>query len=469
MNAHKDYSIIEPPQLDEMALLRRPPQSKDAEESLIGGLLINARYMDDIADIVQPSDFFGRPTKTVFTAITKLHEAGDAIDVITVAEAIENIDSIGGIAYLADMAQNTPSTANLTGYAKLVRDRALERQLCQAGMQITDLGFDTSIGLEEKLGEAQKAVMSIGESTEEATMIDTNSALQQWVSIVDDRFNGNAPTGLMTGFRDIDKRTNGLQKSDFILLAARPSMGKTTLALNIAEHVAVDNQKPVLIFSMEMGAMQLWDKIGSSLSGIPLDTIRRGTLGGEDWPMLSGAVSKAKDSPLYIDDRGELNINQIKATARRLHRKNPLSLIIVDYLQLAKARADSREREIGSISAGLKGLAKELDIPVIALSQLNRDLEKRPDKRPKNSDLRDSGSLEQDADLIFFIYRDEVYNEESPEKGIAEIICSKFRNGQIGTDRLHSRLDVSKFADLSFGYEPPEVPDRKTQATGLDY
>ncbi|MDX1504635.1 MAG: replicative DNA helicase, partial [Spongiibacter sp.] len=367
------------------------------------------------------------------------------------------LDDAGGPAYLAEMANATPSTRNLLAYAKAIRNKALERSMIATGTAITGLGYDnTGMSIDEKIAEAQQAVMAIGETREEAALLDTNTALREWLDLVDRRFQGEETGGLMTGFADIDARTNGLKNQDLILIAGRPSAGKTAFAMNIAQNVAIEQRKPVLVFSMEMSGLGLWERLGASLAGIPLEHLARGTLRDEDWPKLSAAVQKAKNAPLYIDERAALSINQIQATARRLHRKQPLSLIVVDYLQLAKAKADGREREVGAISAGLKALAKELNLPLIALSQLNRDLEKRTNKRPIN------------ADLIYFLYRDEVYNENSQQKGICEAICSKFRNGKIGTDYLASRLEYSRFDTLSKPYQAPD-PEPPRSRRGLDY
>ncbi|MBQ0795764.1 replicative DNA helicase, partial [Zhongshania sp.] len=406
----------------------------------------------------------------IYRAILKVRRLGDGVDLLTVAEAIPDLHEVGGAGYLAEIAANTPSTTNLLGYARAVKVKSQERAIIAAASAISESGYDTELSIDEKISAAQKLVMAIGETQAETALLETNSALKKWTDEIDKRYMGEGAQGLMTGFKDIDKRTNGLQPADLIILAARPSMGKTTMAMNIAEHVAIDNRKPVLVFSMEMGGMSLWDRMGASLTGIPFDLIRRGKLRDDDWPKLSEGVSRAKNAPLYIDERAALGINQIQATARRLHRKLPLSLIVVDYLQLATAKSESREREVSRISGGLKALAKELNVPVIALSQLNRDLEKRNNKRPMNADLRDSGSLEQDADLIFFIYRDEVYNDRSTQKGIAELICTKFRNGEIGTDYLATRLEYSRFENLIKPYAPVvSAMSAVPQLTGLDY
>lgn len=458
----------------DVSTLKLPPHSVEAEQSVLGGLLIRGDLFDEVSDVVTADDFFQPRHRRIFSAMAAVHQSGDGIDVITVAESMADIDQIGGVAYLAELAAETPSAANIRAYAKVVNTRAQERALISVGQSITDAGFDTELPLDEKISIAQSEVLAIGRGAGEEKIRTADDNLRDLVETIDQRFRGEAPLGLMTGFRDIDARTNGLQGGDFILIAGRPSMGKTTIALNIAENVSIDQRKPGFIFSMEMPEDQLWQKIGSSLAGISFDKIKTGKLEQEDWPKLSAAVHKAKGAPLFIDDRSALTINQIASTARRMHRKVGLSYILIDYLQLAKVgrKVDSREREISEISSAFKALAKDLKIPVIALSQLNRDLEKRPNKRPLCSDLRDSGSLEQDADLIFFLYRDEVYNSESDQKGIAEVNCAKYRNGKTGVDRLAARLDLSRFENLAYGYEPPpapDQPDQKSQSVGMDY
>lgn len=464
MSAESEY-------LEELGL-KLPPHSLEAEQSVLGGLMIDARMIDDVADLIAPEDFYRPSHQRIFQTLTALQAEGTGIDVVTLAERLASrgeLDEVGGSVYLAEIAASTPSTANIVAYANAVRVKAQERALVAAGNLVADLGFDTTgMTIDEKIAGAQQAVMAIGECKEEMRLLESNHALTAWVEQVDRRFNGEATLGLMTGFADIDRRTNGLQPQDLVLIAARPSMGKTAFAMNIAKHVAIDNRGPVLVFSMEMSGMGLWERMGSSLANIPLDRLRRGQLMPEDWKRLNAGVGRAKNAPLYIDERAALGIHQIQATARRLHRKTPLSLIVVDYLQLATARADNREREVSKVSAGLKALAKELNIPVIALSQLNRDLEKRNDKRPINADLRDSGSLEQDADQIFFLYRDEYYNAKTNSPGVAEIICSKFRNGRTGTDYLASRLEYSRFENLEGTHSPTEDLASKSRP-GLDY
>jgi replicative DNA helicase len=441
--------------MQSMSGLNLPPHSQQAEQSVLGGLMIDAKLIDEVSDLIQVSDFFAPKHRIIYEAIHRVYASGDGIDIVTVCEAIPDLSEVGGIGYVAEIAMNTPSAANTKGYAKAVKLKAQERAIIAAGATITGYGYDKDMALDEKIASAQQAVMTIGETIEEAELTN-NEILKQWVEDLDDRFTNGTSFGLSTGFKDLDIRTHGLTGPDLIILAARPAMGKSTLAFQIAAHAAMTDNVPTLIFSLEMSRKQIYDKMVSSIGDIKADRIKKGTLEEDDWPKLSSAVTKMKDKPLYIDDRGGLHINQIASAARRTNRKSKLGLIVVDYLQLVRGDGDNRTGEIGSVSRALKNLAKELNCPVMALSQLSRKVEERANKRPINSDLRDSGEIEQDADIIMFIYRDEVYNEDSHEKGVTEIITTKFRNGETGTDRITARLDCSKFENMAYGYEPPE-------------
>lgn len=449
-----------------MSGLNLPPHSQQAEQAVLGGLMIDAKLIDEVSELIQSSDFFAPKHRIIYEAIHKVYASGDGIDLVTVCEAIPDLNEIGGIAYVAEIAMNTPSATNTRGYAKAVKLKAQERAIIAAGNAIAGFGYDKDMSIDEKIASAQQSVMTIGETSDEAELTN-NEVLKQWVDALDDRFTNGTSFGLPTGLKALDERFHGLHGPDLIILAARPAMGKTTLALNMAESAAISEGKPVLIFSLEMSRNQLYDKMVSSVSGIKFDRIKKGTLEGEDWSRLTGAVNKMKDRKIHVLDRAGMHINQIAAAARRINRKEKLGLIVVDYLQLVRGDGNSRTEQVGSISRGLKGLAKELDCPVMALSQLSREVEKRPNKRPVNADLRDSGEIEQDADIIMFIYRDEVYNENSPEKGIAEIITTKHRNGEIGTDRLTTRLECSRFENMAHGYEPP--PPIASKKASFDY
>lgn len=455
---------------EEFQHLKLPPHSAEAEQAVIGGLMIDSRYIDNVADVVMAADFFRPAHRMIFQTILDLHSRKDAVDLLIVAEELARrgeLDEIGGASYLTEIAGNTPTTSNVVAYAKAVKVRAVERAIISAANQIADMGFNGDISVEEKIAKSQQMVMAIGE-TEAERQLYGNAALKEWVEGIDQRFNSESTFGVPTGLKNVDARFHGLQPSDLVILAGRPSMGKSTMAFQMGANAAV-NGHPTMIFSMEMSRGQIYNKVGAYLGGIPLERLRTGKLEGDDWSKLSSAVAKLKDRPFYVDDRPGLHVNQIKATARRMHRKEPLKVIVVDYLQLAKGDGDNRTGEIGNISRELKGLAKELDCTVIALCQLNRKCEERSDKRPLMSDLRDSGELEQDADIILFVYRDDVYHPNTDHQGITELICRKFRNGEIGTDYLYSRLELSRFENMTGPVPAYSEPDHKSRSAGLDY
>lgn len=445
----------------EVAQLRLPPHSTEAEQAVIGGLLIGHNNFDLIADELAADDFYRPEHRAIFSAIERLVDDGQPHDAVTVCDSLSaagELDRAGGAAYVFELARNTPSAANIRAYATAVTQRARGRRLIQIGQKITNIAWDESQSIDEREEQAQAELLTLGDNAGD-DIVSTNAALKIVIDEIDRRYeSGNELTGLTTGFADIDKRTRGLQPGNLILIAGRPSMGKTTLAMNIVEHVAFTLRKSALVFSMEMSRNELFERMIASIGGIRLDAILTGKFHDDEWSRLSRAVSVMKDSPLIVDDRPALSIQQMRSRARKLHKKTPLSLIVVDYLQLAAAKAtrsnENREQEISSISRGLKALAKELNCPVIAVAQLNRNCESRPNKRPINSDLRDSGQIEQDADLICMMYRDEYYNADTPDKGIAEAIWRKFRNGQCGTDWLAARLDQSRFLDLDPASRP---------------
>lgn len=455
MNTPADYDI---------AQLKLPPHSLEAEQSIIGGLLIADRNFDAISECVDESDFYRSEHRMIFREMAKLADAGQPHDIVTIAAVLTatgELDRIGGFAYLAEVARNTPSTSNLRAYARAVRERAVLRRLIIVGQDIADSAYHANGRKSaELIDDAQAAVIALSETGNDEQDLHCASHLKNLAQEWQRRADCEGLIGLSTGFEALDQRTNGLNAGDLIILAARPSMGKTSLAMNIVEHIVLDEKKPVLVFSMEMNAEQLLDRMAASVGKIPYSLIRNGKVFGHseyDAHVLP-TISRLKTAPLYIDDRAALTIAQIRSRARKLHKRESLGLIVVDYLQLAKARAESRVMEVTAISQGLKALAKELRVPVLALSQLNRAVDSRSDRRPNNSDLRDSGAIEQDADVIWFIYRDEVYNENSPRKGFAEIICTKQRNGPTGTDYLAVNLDRCRFDNLTQGYTPTTAP-----------
>lgn len=452
----------------QVAALKIPPQSVEAEQSVLGGLLLDNDRWDQVAERVSESDFYTRAHRIVFREIQRLIERGHPVDLITLSQSLEaqsDLDNVGGFAYLAEIAKNTPSVANIVAYADIVRERAVVREMIKVANEIADAGYDpqgrTSA---ELLDLAESRVFKIAEernqSGEGPKAIDAVLAeTLERIELLYQRPHDGV-TGVSTGFQDLDKKTAGLQRSDLIIVAARPSMGKTTFAMNLCENAAMMQDKPVLIFSLEMPGEQLMMRMLASLSRVDQTRIRTGQLDDEDWARISSTMSILSDKRnMYIDDSSGLTPTEVRSRARRVFRENDgLSMIMIDYLQLMRVPElkDNRTLEIAEISRSLKALAKELQVPVVALSQLNRGLEQRADKRPVNSDLRESGSIEQDADVIMFIYRDEVYHENSELKGIAEIILGKQRNGPIGKVRLTFNGQWSRFDNYSGAYYDDE-------------
>ncbi|MGH8502894.1 MAG: replicative DNA helicase [Gammaproteobacteria bacterium] len=432
--------------------LKVPPHSLDAEQAVLGGLMLDNNAWDQIADRVGEDDFYLADHRAVFTAIRELADKNQPFDVITLSERLRERKTLSDrsvLAYVGTLAHDTPSAANIRAYADIVRERSILRQLIAVGTQICDAGFNAD-GRDSKslLDEAEQRVFQIANQGLRAGFKDIKTLLKATVERIDALFEkDDSVTGIPTGFSEFDEKTAGLQAGDLVIIAGRPSMGKTSFAMNIAEYAAVKQQASVAIFSMEMPGEQIAMRMLASLGRIDQHRLRIGKLAEEDWPRLSSAVSVLTDTHLFVDDGAALTPTELRARARRLKREHGLDLIIVDYLQLMQVpgTAENRATEISEISRGLKALAKELSVPVVALSQLNRSLEQRPNKRPVMSDLRESGAIEQDADLIAFIYRDEVYNEDSADKGTAEIIIAKQRNGPIGTTRLTFLGQYTKF------------------------
>ena len=449
---------------DDIARLRVPPHSVEGEQSVLGGLLLDNLAWDRAADLLTESDFYRHEHRLIFTAIGALVSGSKPADVITVFEQLQSIgkaEDCGGLAYLNALAQSVPSAANMRRYAEIVRERAILRKLIAASDEIATTAFNPQgRPVTQILDEAEAKVFKIGE--EGSRQRQGFQGIDKLVVALLDRVNelhengAEEVTGVRTGFIDLDRMTAGLQKGDLIVLAARPSMGKTAFALNIAEHVAVQEGLPVLVFSMEMGASQLALRMVGSLGRIDQQHLRTGALREEEWERLAEAVDRLGRTQVYIDETPALNSAELRARARRMARQfgGTLGLIVIDYLQLMSGSSSSEENratELGEISRGLKGLAKELQCPVIALSQLNRSVESRNDKRPMMSDLRESGAIEQDADVIMFIYRDEYYNKDSKEPGVAEIVIGKQRNGPVGTVKLTFLKPLTKFDNLAPG------------------
>ena len=455
-----DYPAFAPDA--QVAQLRIPPHSIEAESSVLGGLLLDNAAWDRVGDILKEGDFYRYEHRLVFSAISSLINASKPADVITVNEHLQSLgksEEIGGLSYLNALAQYVPSASNIRRYAEIVRERGILRKLVSASDEISTTAFNPQGKPVDKiLDEAEQKIFNIGE--EGSRMKQGFQGMDTLVVELLDRVqemadNPNDITGVPTGFYDLDRMTSGFQAGDMIVLAARPSMGKTAFAINIAEHVALNEGLPVAVFSMEMGASQLAVRIVGSIGRIDQGHLRTGKLTDEEWPRLTEAIEKLRNISLHIDETPGLTPSELRANARRLARQcGKLGLIVVDYLQLmsgSTAGGDNRATELGEISRGLKMLAKELQCPVIALSQLNRSVETRTDKRPMMSDLRESGAIEQDADIIMFIYRDDYYNKDSKDPGVAEIIIGKQRNGPTGTVKLAFLKPLTRFESLASG------------------
>ena len=448
----------------QVAQLRVPPHSIEAESSVLGGLLLDNGAWDRMGDLLVDGDFYRHEHQLVYAAMGALINASKPADVITVFEHLQNqghAEAVGGLGYLNSLAQYVPSASNIRRYAEIVRERSILRKLVSASDEIATAAFNPKGRAVDKiLDEAEQKIFNIGE--EGSRMKQGFQSMDSLVVELLDRVqemadNPNDITGVPTGFHDLDRMTSGLQPGDLVVLAARPSMGKTAFAINIAEHVALNEGLPVAVFSMEMGASQLAVRIVGSIGRVDQGHLRTGKLTDEEWPRLTEAIERLRTVSLHIDETPGLTPSELRANARRLARQcGKLGLIVVDYLQLMSGSSgsdgDNRATELGEISRGLKMLAKELQCPVIALSQLNRGVEQRTDKRPMMSDLRESGAIEQDADIIMFIYRDDYYNKDSKDPGVAEIIIGKQRNGPTGTVRLTFLKPLTRFESLATGF-----------------
>lgn len=442
---------------------RIPPHSVEAEQSVLGALMLDERAWEVVSDNTRDNDFYRHDHRLIYRAISHLVAQEQPVDVVTVAEELEErgqLGTIGGADYLSRLVDITPSIDNSAAYAEIVRERAQQRRLIEASSDIMDKAYEpdgaTALDL---LSDAEKAIAEIAEGNrKDGGPQIIAPVLKSTLDHLDALFNQpDGLSGLTTGFIEIDNRTSGLQKADLVIVAARPSMGKTTYAMNLVENALLAKKRPCLVFSMEMPSESIVMRMLSSAGRIDQTRIRSGKLVEEDFSKLSAAVNVLKDLPLYIDDTPALTPQELRARARKIYRENnnDLAMIMVDYLQLMQisGKSEGRTQEISEISRSLKAIAKEFNCPVVALSQLNRSLEQRPNKRPVMSDLRESGAIEQDADIIQFIYRDEVYNEDTPDKGVAELITGKHRNGPIGTDRLAFIGKYTRFENLARGYD----------------
>jgi replicative DNA helicase len=445
--------------------LKIPPHSIEAEQSVLGGLLIDNDAWERVADILIEQDFYRRDHRMVFAAVRALADQGKPFDTVTTADWLESqgaLDESGGLAYLGELARDTPSSANIDAYAKIIRERSVLRGLSRVGTDIAESALQTEgRSALELLDLAERKVFELGErgTRGQRVFVPIRDVLANVMDRIDTLFSRDDPiTGVATGFEELDAKTAGLQPSDLIIVAGRPAMGKTSFAGNLVEEAAIKQKLSVAVFSMEMPAEQLTMRMLSSLGRVDQHRVRTGRLQDADWPRLTSALTMLNETRIFIDDTPLLTPTELRARCRRLKREQGLGLVVVDYLQLMRVQGSSENRatEISEISRALKSLARELDVPVVVASQLNRSLENRPDKRPVMSDLRESGAIEQDADLILFIYRDEVYNEESADKGKAEIIIGKQRNGPIGTVVLRFLGEHTRFEnDMPDAFEGP--------------
>jgi replicative DNA helicase len=455
-----DISV--PQQYDlEAAALKVPPHSIEAEQAVLGGLMLDNNAWERVSDAVSDGDFYRHDHRLIFRAIYTLAERNSPFDVVTLSEQLDkegHLSQVGGLGYLGELAKNTPSVANIKAYAQIIRERATLRQLIGISNDIADMAYaPQGKSAVEVLDEAERQIFQIAEARPKAGgPVGINEILVKTIDRIDELFNTNEGlTGISTGFTDLDGMTSGLQPADLVIVAGRPSMGKTTFAMNLVENAVLRTEKVVLVFSLEMPSDSIVMRMLSSLGRIDQTKVRSGKLDDDDWPRLTSAVNLLNERKLFIDDTAGISPTEMRARARRLAREHgEIAMIMVDYLQLMRipgSSGDNRTNEISEISRSLKALAKEFNCPVIALSQLNRSLEQRPNKRPVNSDLRESGAIEQDADIIMFVYRDEVYHPETEYKGVAEIIIGKQRNGPIGTCRLAFIGKYTRFDNLAPG------------------
>lgn len=444
----------------ESLLHKVPPQDMDAEQSILGAALIDNEVIGTVVELLVAEDFYRPGHQAIYEAMRRLYEHREPCDLITLPAELNkfgHLESAGGLAYLSQLVDRLPTAAHVPSYAKIVREKSILRRLIRTATDVVTASFTTTHDVALLLDQVEKNIFDIRDKTNSHAFHSLRQIVKENFKVLEELYEKKqAITGLSTRYTDLDHITCGLQASDLIIIAGRPSMGKTAFALNIAENVATYDGKPVALFSLEMSKEQLAQRLLCSQARVDSSLMRRGQVSAEDWMRITHAAAKLSDAPIYIDDTPAINPLEMRAKVRRLMREHPLSLIVVDYLQLMRASGriiDNREQEISEISRSLKAMAKEMAVPVVALSQLNRGVENRNNRRPQMSDLRESGAIEQDADVIAFIYRDEVYNPDSADKGIAEIIISKQRNGPIGTVRLSFMSMYTRFENFSFGAE----------------
>ena len=434
---------------------RTPPYSLEAEISVLGSMLLSADAIAEVSESVSPADFYRGAHRTMFEAMCDLYDKGEPVDTVTLADELERrgkLADVGGAIAIADISAQVPTPANAVYYARIVTDRALKRRLIEAGSTLTKLGFDLEKSGADAVDEAEAHVFDLANKQRKGEFVPMRDLLSEAFDLIEKLHESDSTiTGLETGFTDLDQLTSGLQPGQLIILAARPAMGKSTLVTNMITNVAAGQRKPAAIFSLEMGQMEIVQRMLSAEAKLDSDRLRTGKLRHDDWPKLSKAMGKLSEAPLFIDDTPGITMMEIRSKCRRIAQRHGLSLIVVDYLQLMEShkKSDGRVQEVAEFSRGLKVLAKEIGCPVIALSQLSRKPEERTDRRPMLSDLRESGAIEQDADIVGFIYRDEVYNPDTEAKGEAELIIAKHRAGRLATVRLSFLGHHSRFADIA--------------------
>jgi len=453
--------------LPEEQRLKLPPQNLDAEQSVLGGMLLDNDAINRVVEVVVADDFYRGGHRKIYQAIIDLYQRNEPSDIVTITTAMKaggTLEEVGGASYLSSLVERVPSAANAASYAKIVRDKAVLRHLINGATEIAELGYRGEGNVDEFVDAAEKIVFDVAQKRISKGFAPIKDIVKDSFKAIEQLYEKKELiTGVATGYGELDKMTCGFQPSDLIIIAGRPSMGKTAFALNVVENAAVDSGIVCAVFSLEMSKEQLVQRMLCSRAEVDASKLRGGFLAESDWPRLTRAAGLLSEAPIFIDDTPAMNVLEIRAKARRLQREQNLGMIVIDYMQLMQGigRIESREREISEISRALKGLAKELHVPVVALSQLNRGVEARQDKRPMLSDLRESGAIEQDADVIAFIYRDEMYNKESPDVGKAEIIVGKQRNGPTGKAMLAFRSNITRFDDLAKGMDdyidPPAI------------
>ena len=443
--------------------LKIPPQNIEAEQSVLGSILLEPEALSRVLEVMTGDDFYRQGHRTIFNAMLDLYQKGTPVDLITLTEILQNkeqLEDIGGASYLTSLADAIPSAVHVDSYAHIVREKSILRRLINRTTEITSKSYNFSGDAEDLLDEAEKAIFEISEAKINPLVYPLSDVIKDSFGTIEQLYDRKERViGVPSGFTQLDKLTSGFQNSDLVIIAGRPSMGKTALALNIARNAAVDHEVPVVIFSLEMSRHQLAIRLLCSEARVDSNKVRTGFFGEREWAKLTAAAGTLSEAPIFIDDSPTISVLQVRAKARRLKSEKGLGLIVVDYLQLMKGREGSerREQEISEISRSLKALAKELDLPVIAISQLNRRPEGRDDKKPVLADLRESGAIEQDADVICFIFREEMYEENSKHKGIAEILLRKHRNGPTGSVPLKFFTEYTRFEDLALGFEEPFI------------